>query len=97
MTLHYQGNPSFFFRGAGGRQKMKQDMGISLCDKHMHKKRLSLVVVAFAFALPFLSRKKVVLQKSQGDLHAKCNLFTGWHNGFMYFYVYFFLNAECIR
>ena len=70
---------------------MKQDMGISLCDKHMHKKRLSLVVVDFAFALPFLSRKKVVLQKSQGDLHAKCNLFTGWHNGFMYFYVYLYL------
>ena len=56
MTLHYQGNP---WRGGG--QKMKQDMGISLCDKHMHKKRLSLVVVPFA--LPFFIPEKVVYRK----------------------------------
>ena len=40
----------------------------------------------------FLSRKKVVLQKSQGDLHAKCNLFTGWQNGFIFLFIV--LNIE---
>jgi len=69
-----------------GGQKMKQDMGISLCDKHMHKKRLSLASCGRLCLAFFLSWNKVVLQKSQGDLHAKCNLFTGWHNGFIFLF-----------